>query len=512
MAMPLKSLGRRAVLAGLPVLLTPPLSWHRSAQAAVRRLEVVAPWELRGLEPAQSGFVFHRMQIAEALVGTDLRGALAPALASRWAVDPDQTTWRFTLRSGAKFHDGTPVTAASVVSALERARSGGGALRDAPITHIRDDGETVVIVTSRPFAPLPAYLADFSAIILAPAAYGGDGQVRELLGTGPYRLSGREGTRRIEAEAVPEAALGIRYTAYTAVPEAETRALMLQGGQADAAMTLSPAAWERLARAGFDMWLAAIPRVRVLKVNAAHPAFASLALRRAISLGIDRVAIARSVLRSPDLAATQLLPPGLAEWHRADLAPLRYDPVEARRLIEAAGYARRRDGLYAKDGRTLGFELFTYPERPELPPMAEAIQAQLRELGLEVTLRLGDSSAVVQGHRDGTLQAALIARNFSLLPDPIGTIAADFRTGGAWGAMNWQDRDLAAAIERYESTFDASEAADVRRSIVALLHHHLPTIPISWFDHRVGFSARISGAVVDPLERSYAIDRLAWRS
>ena len=65
-----------------------------------RPLQIVGPWEITGLQPAQSGFVFSRLQVAETLVGADDRGALRPALAVRWQAAADGLTWRFELRPG----------------------------------------------------------------------------------------------------------------------------------------------------------------------------------------------------------------------------------------------------------------------------------------------------------------------------------------------------------------------------------------------------------------------------
>ena len=112
---------RRTLLASLAAA-PGVLPGHARTQAPVRTLRVVTPWEIGGLDPARSGYVFQRMQIAETLVGTDTAGALAPLLARAWRLDADRLTWRFALRAGATFHDGTPVTAEAVAAALVRVK------------------------------------------------------------------------------------------------------------------------------------------------------------------------------------------------------------------------------------------------------------------------------------------------------------------------------------------------------------------------------------------------------
>jgi peptide/nickel transport system substrate-binding protein len=78
-----------------------------------RPLRVVAPFEILGLEPAQAGHIFLRMDVAETLV-TYADGVAKPALAESWALSDDKLTWRFTIHDGATFHDGTKVTAQAV--------------------------------------------------------------------------------------------------------------------------------------------------------------------------------------------------------------------------------------------------------------------------------------------------------------------------------------------------------------------------------------------------------------
>ena len=78
---------RRTLLASLAAA-PGVLPGHARAQAPVRTLRVVTPWEIGGLDPARSGHVFQRMQIAETLVGTDTAGALAPLLARAPAPPP----------------------------------------------------------------------------------------------------------------------------------------------------------------------------------------------------------------------------------------------------------------------------------------------------------------------------------------------------------------------------------------------------------------------------------------
>ncbi|OLP54666.1 ABC transporter substrate-binding protein [Rhizobium rhizosphaerae] len=480
-------------------------------------LRVVTPFEIASLEPSRGGFNFTRMEVAETLVGADDEGRAVPGLSTAWTLSDDRLTWRFTLRARAKFHDDTPVTAEIVAQCLERARSQPGPLKDAPLTEIRAVAPDVVeIATSTPFMPLPAFLAESSSQILAPSSYDETGAVRRIIGSGPYRITSLEPPLRFEVERFEGwtggAKPAIERAIYQAVGRKETRALMAESGQADLAFTLDPAGTDRLRRAaGVAVTTKSIPRVITLKLNAHLPAFADVRVRRAVSLALDREGIASAILRSPEAAATQFFPPTMVGWHVPGLAPLRHDPAEARRLLAEAGWAPDAQGQLVKDGKPLHATLRSYAVRPELPVVAAAIQAAERDIGIDLDIAMMNSSDIPAGHRDGTLEMGLIARNFSLVPDPIGTMLADFGPhGGDWGAMGWASPQLTETLQALQETDAAQTRAALRGRVSEILQTELPVIPVAWYELRVAASKRLDGVSIDPFELSYRISRMRW--
>ena len=508
----LRPLGRRLLLgAALGALLA------TQALAQSKPLQVVAPWDIRGLDPVRSGFVFQRLSIAETLVAPDREGKLLPRLAASWSVSADGLSWRFLIRAGRMFHDGTPVTSGTVAQALNLARQAtGSSLRLIPTGDgFAADGDAVTVRLSRPFAVLPAYLADSTAVILAPASYGPDSHVVRIIGSGPYRVTRIDGTLVVEGEAVtPQAAGGpaVQRIVYRAVPDGETRARMAESGDADLSYNVQPVAADRLRRnPAVEVTSLPIPRARFITLNTVLPGLSDPSVRRALALAIDRAGAARTILRSPASAADQLLPPFLADWRDTAAPPLRFDPAEARRLLDAAGWTPGPDGIRARDGKRLSFELFTYAARPELPPLAEAIQAQWKDVGVEAKLRLGDSEDIPAMHNAGTLQAAFVARNYGVLPDPIGTLADDFisTSTAGWGPAGWRSPEIEDAIGRYIATSDAAERTAMRHRISGIIQAELPVIPHSWYDQVVASSRRLRGVTVDPFEASYGLAEIS---
>ncbi|WP_429600349.1 ABC transporter substrate-binding protein [Variovorax sp. PvP013] len=507
----------RLSLAAGAVAAVPPDAFAQADRAPLR---IVGPWEIAGLAPASSGFVFTRLQVAETLMDAHDDGTPLPGLAVRWRVSDDRLTWHFELRPGARFHDGTPVTAGAVAHGLRAARTPPALLSLAPVAAIEpDDGAgAVTIRLSAPYAGLPALLAHSSTMVLAPSSYAADGAVRAIVGSGPYRAVAVEAPQRVET-ALSESWDGprpaVERVAYLCASRPETRALMAEGGQADLAYGLDPVSLARLRRRGaLRIASVTLPRTVIVKVNAGPGPLADVRVRRALSLAIDRAGIAKALLRDPELAATQLFPPTLGLWHDPALAPLGHDPAAAARLLAEAGWRAASDGLRDPDGRPLGLSLRTFVDRPELPVIATALQAQWREAGIAVRVVIGNSGDVPIGHRDGSLRLALAARNYATVPDPTGTLAQDFGPrGGDWGAMGWHDDALVAALaELQRGTPTPARAAALRARVAATLQDGLPVIPVAWYRQQVAVGDRLDGVSLDPLERSYRLTRMRWRA
>ncbi|HEY0212125.1 MAG TPA: ABC transporter substrate-binding protein [Paenirhodobacter sp.] len=473
-------------------------------------IDVVAPFEIKGADPVTSGNIYIKMDIAEPLVNADAEGRLMPGLATEWRVSEDGRTWRFYLREGVLFHDGSAFTAEAAANALKIARAKPGLLETAPITGIEADGTDLVIRLSAPFAPLPAFLSEYRSLIYAPSAYGADGSVTTVIGTGAYHVTRLDAPLRLEAEAFGGywgPAPAINRVSYQAVGRAETRALLAESGDADYVFNLDPASVARLKSVeNVDILSVSVPRSLLIKVNGAHPALTDVAARRALSLAIDRQGLAQAILRYP-AGADQILPPSIGDWHSDAVTPLTYDPEAARALLAGLGWRAGPDGVLTRNGDRFSLTLTTYPDRPELPLSAAVLQQMFAEIGVEVVIDSTNSSEVAVRHADGSLDIALFARNFALVPDPIGTFLTDYAPTGDWGAMNWNNPEfnaLIAALARGEGGQPA------RNRAIEILQADLPVIPVAWYQQTAAVSTGITGAVIDPYERTIGLRQIRW--
>jgi peptide/nickel transport system substrate-binding protein len=512
------SISRRGVVAGGASLLAAcaPPDRPVSRVAGAVALRLVGNWDIGGLDP-KVALMFHRLQIVETLVGADDYGDPLPGLATSWTVSADGLVWRFELRKEVRFHDGSQLNGVDAAWVLERARTAPGALSLAPISAITADQDGVVIRLTRPFAPLPALLANPTTAVLARSAIGADGKVKAVIGSGPYRIAAIEQPLRVETAyfdgwrgPVPD----VKAVSYLAVSRLESRTLIAQSRQADLVYALDATAARRIRSDPRNRLVDTTPpRAVIMNINAGYGALKDLRVRRAISLAIDRRGIATGVLRDPGLAATQLFPPNLPDWHAPGLTPLAYDPAGARALLASAGWTLGPDGIARRGRERLAFTLKTYPDRAEMPVLAAAVQEALRQIGIAVRLEIGNSADIPLSHRDGSLQLALASRNYGFVTDPTTTLLQDFGPqGGDWGATNWSSPATLQALEGLQRTTNAAERSALRATFARVVQAELPIVPISWYRERVAIGDRIGGGVsIDPLERSFRISDIRWK-
>lgn len=487
----------------------------RGADGPPDTLRIAGPFEVHSLDPTADGEIFTRLQVSETLVTSDVEGRITPGLATRWTASPDHRTWTFDLVRGARFHDGTPLDAPAAVAALRTAaQQKASPLAEVPIGEVRAAGSSVVFELTEPTLTLPAVLTHYSTAILAPESYDAQRRVTEVIGTGPYEVESIEfpaSIRTTRATTWRGESPQVDHVEFQAVGRAESRALMAVSDEADVVFGLEPAGRQRVESADVVRMESTLqPRTILLKLNATDPVLRDVRVRRALSLALDREAMAGAVLREPGLAATQLLPPSLDDWH-GDVEPLEHDVEAAEGLLADAGWTAGADGTLRKDGKPLKLNLLTYPDRPELPALGTAIQAALAEVGVDVDVEVTNSSEIPARQADGSLQLALIAKHFALVSDPLVDVADVFAPqGNDWGVMNWRDDAVQSAVKALLAGASGDQAARHRETIVGTVQEQLPLIPVAWYRMNAAVNDRVQGFVIDPLETSWRITDLRW--
>ena len=361
-------------------------------------------WLDSPLDPVEGGYVSTQSALSETLFrlsGTTL--SPEPWLATE-ATAVDALTWRLAIRDGVTFHNGNVMDAQAVKASLERAirmsEAVAGTLTVDTITV--EDELTITIKTMGPQPTLPGLLI-LPALAITDAAAadaaGADNFIAAGALTGPY----------IPTEYVPKeylhsvanddywggkpALAGINHLA---IPDTNSRELALQAGDVDVVVNVSPEGAQAInSNSGTHTQTSGIGTSLVLWwVNFERGTLADPLVRRAVAHGIDREGIA-GLIAPPGSGsfAELLLPEVLASC--SGVSALGHDPAKARELLAQAGYADSDgDGIVDKDGEALEIVIGGYPERFQLPIMAEAAQAMLKEVGISVQVLITEWTVV----------------------------------------------------------------------------------------------------------------------
>lgn len=516
-------ISRRAILVASMVLASATAASDRAAWAKDDRiLQIVSPREITSLMPDDTGYHFRRLRVGETLVTIDPQGNLAPELAERWSVSDDGLAWTFVIRGGVRFHDGsalTPELVRDAINVMRQSRNNSELVPQLPISSVSVDGQAVVVTLDRPFSLVPDFFTDGPAIILARSSYAADGKVTRIVGTGPYRIADIGSKTSVDLEAFADywgEPAHIARVHFTGATKADTIANMAEAGQADLVFGLPQVLRDRVEGSG---------RVRVKQVqtarilgpiyNAGDVRFDSVGERQAISLALDRQGIAAALFKNPAAAANQLFSPAFPGWYDPKLPPIERNVAEAKRLLAAAGWIPGPDGVLVRDGKRFAFPVFV-GKQPELPPLAQAIQAQLAEVGIEVMLESGSQAPVLESVADGSFLFGFTRRNYGAVPDPVATLLVDYSeknpAKAVWGGVNYHNPELESALNDYVAATKEGQRAAARARLMAIANSDLPVLPLVWYDYNVSISDRVDfdSVPVDALELSFWIDRVKW--
>lgn len=297
-----------------------------------------------------------RFREGSAWTPEDVEGDLARA----WEAGRDGRSWTFTLVPGHRFASGRPVDAHAVRFSIERLlRIAGGPSADLRCIRAVDcpDDRTVRFELHAPFAPFLAVLATNAAGIIDPAVveHARDGDLgqgylrRRTLGSGPYQVreADDQGFVLVPNPHWPDP-LPFRNIVIRVIPKASDRMAMLARGELDIVENLAPGDLRMLAaKPGIEIIDQPSLLVTYLYLNTRRKPLDDVRVRRALSHAVDYGRIVERTLGGAAIPMLGAVPAGM--WgHDDTLAPYRYDPGEARRLLAEAG-ARNLELTYLSD-------------------------------------------------------------------------------------------------------------------------------------------------------------------
>ncbi|WP_346825295.1 ABC transporter substrate-binding protein [Serratia inhibens] len=421
-----------------------------------------------GLTPlSDDAFKLSRWSNAETLVILNANGDAEPALATEWQ-QIDERRWRFVLRQGVSFHDGSLMTAQSVVRSLSAAMNAAPKPRilDGVKLSVATEGDNVVVITTAHPDPLiPQRLSSPQLAILAERAYAANGVVNPLqAGTGAFVLTEINGTSSARLErfegywGAKAASPGIDVSF---VPDSNARAAALRTGSADLVEAL-PVSQLPLIEAGL-IHEVPMPRTNTLYLNTRLGAFRDPAVRAAAAAAVQRQQLVDNVYEGRADLASGLLGPALP-WAASLRQPQPAKPAAA------------------VQGKTI--TLATFSDRAELPEVAVYLAQQLSAAGFIVKQEVREYAHIEADALAGKFDAFILSRATVLdSGDPVAYMYSDFACQGSFNIAQLCDPKVdealtqAAAIpagaQRRQAIIEAESRILATHAAIPLLHERV---------------------------------------
>ncbi len=351
------------------------------------------------------------------LVSRDYDFNYKPGLAEKWETSEDGLTWTFFLRENVKFHDGKPLTANDVkwtfdtIKDPDTASPFAGDLAAIKEVVVKDD-LTVDFVLNYSFPNLLFNLSNTASGIASKEAYetyGDEYGSKYVVGTGPYKFVEWIKGDKIVIEKNPDYNWGPEWMAnqgtaiidkivLRTIPEENSRIMELETGGVHILRNVPATFFEQLKDS---------PEVEVVQGDSTKlgylayacdkEPFTDLKVRQAINHAINKQDIIQYVFRDLAKEAHGYLPSALKDEYYEDSEKdsYKYDPDKAKELLKEAGFENGLKLTLSSDNAT------------ESVRLAEVLQDQLKQVGIEAEIRLYDSASYAAMLKEGTQELFL---------------------------------------------------------------------------------------------------------
>lgn len=464
--------------------------------AYVREIDVLNAYTSQNLVDIEFSMV-------EGLITTNENNIYVPVLAKEIPTEENggvvrnddgtlDMTWH--LREGVRWHDGEPFTSADVCFTWRFVTSEGSQ------TYNRDwylgivdcampDDHTVVFTWNGIYgyyagifeAILPEHILGrmTTAEIVNYVPYN---RGPETIGTGPFKFAEWKAGEYIRVVRNDDYWRGSEYPAideivWSFVPDANTRLNAMRAGQYHYAQIEPTQVPEVQDLPGYDVHLISSNTVMHFDVSVNTPRsrmlFGDRNVRKALFHAIDRRAIAEQLMQGTVKVADTPINPS-SPYHDPDVPAYDFDPQRSRRMLDEAGWRVGSDGTRVKDGQRFAFRMINRAGSNDRIAIAQVIQAQLRDVGVEVTFETLESAAWTQRWRSGNWEGIVSAWFLPADPSFTGLYSCDGPNNMTGLCDPDLDRVMAAADRAI--SFDARKPL-LDRAQVALAEAAM-TLPI----------------------------------
>lgn len=340
---------------------------------------------------------------------------IEPWIAQSWTTNADYTEYTFKLRPGVTFSDGTPLDANAVAKNFDTYGLGNKALNQ-PVSEVINNylkSEVIDPLTVKFFfkSPSPGFLQGTSAIGSGLVSlstleknFNQLGSARSIIGSGPFVVESDRPGREVKLVARKDynwappsfAHQGRPYLDGINVlvtPEDSVRIGALLSGQADAIRQIQAYDEKRVSDKGFAVYASPTRGVNnSVNFRPDNPLVADQKVREALLHATNTKEIVQTLFSANYPQATSVLAKTAVGY--VDLSDkLKFDPAQAARLLDEAGWKSGPDGVRQKDGQSLTLTAYESPPQPQNKETLQLVAQQWAKVGVKLNVLAGDAGS-----------------------------------------------------------------------------------------------------------------------
>ncbi|MGA9874159.1 MAG: ABC transporter substrate-binding protein [Rhodococcus sp. (in: high G+C Gram-positive bacteria)] len=477
-------------------------------------------YELGGYNPIAGYGAAGEAKMYDGLLQLNVEGTgglpgFAPALAAELpTADASATVWTVPLREGVTFSDGSTFDAADVVATYEAILDPASASEvrtsfDMITEVVALDARTVQFRLAYPYAALPTKLLIGmvpSESVATPGLATESTLNTRPIGTGPYVLVDLSPDRAVfEANedyfgGAPE----VEKLTLLYVPDDNTRAQRMAAGEIDGT-SLPPLLAQTLDdRDGLSLTANSSADWRGVSLPTGNPVAGDPAVRMALNLAVDRDALVDNVLGGHGRAAVTPIPEVFGDAHDP-AAGFRHDPVEAKRILERAGWIEGVDEIRSRNGVRAEFTLMYNSTDTLRRDLAQAFASDALAVGVEVNLEaLSWDRIDPRVSFDGTLLGGG-AEPYDPDTQTFAALHSSFREPGVGGvydnASDYSNSAVDAALDVGRRSLDVGRRNDAYRQVQRAYIDDPGYVFLVFLDHTyvsVDSQWSMSGPILEP--------------
>ncbi|MTI14041.1 glutathione ABC transporter substrate-binding protein [Sansalvadorimonas verongulae] len=433
-------------------------------------------------------------QIYNQLVETDQDMNIIPGLAESWT-NVDALTTDFKLREGVMFHNGEEMKASDVKFTFDRM------IASPTVAHITNaidtveilDEYTIRITTKAPFAPLLYHLTHTASSILSEKAvteFGSDyGQ--NPVGTGPYKFIDWAAGDRINLRAFGDFYEGkqvIENVTFRNIVEGTNRAIALETGEVDISYDISPIDKDNIAnKAGLKLIEEEALSTSYYGINVTKAPFDNLKVRQAVAYAINTDDIIDAVAMGAGRASNSPIGPKVFGYS-PDAKLYKQNIEKAKQLMAESGVAT-----------PINTTIWTN-DNPGRIQIAQIMQAQLREIGINMSIEVLEWGAFLDGISRGDHDTFMFGW-VTVTGDADYGLYALFHSdthGGAGNRSFYSNPHVDKLLELGRTSTDSEQRLAAYSELQALLQEEVPTVSLYSQFHNVGMKDNIGGFQLAP--------------